>query len=110
MSQAGAILLWLLIFIAVYVLTRRINLGRARRASYSIIRELESKRAYDPASAVPIKDAKRNMLRAGLRNFRPEGMQVLLANDVIGVTGDGKYYLKGSQSDARADTRALTDQ
>lgn len=93
MSEAGPIIFWVFVLIAVYVGTRRINAWRATRACAALIEELESRGAYDPASAVALKDAKRDLLRAGLRNFRPEGLKMLLAGEVVGVTPEEKYYL-----------------
>jgi len=95
MSEAGTIIVWLLILAAVYVLTRKLKIWRATRACDAIVAELERHGAYDPVSAVALKDVKRDLLRVGLRNFRPEGLNILLANDLVGKTHDGRYHLKG---------------
>jgi hypothetical protein len=94
MSETGAIIFWALALIAVYVLTRRINIWRMSRAGNTLVEELERRKAFNRASAVPLKDDQRNLLRTGLRNFRPEGLKMLIASDVVGTTDDGKYYLK----------------
>jgi hypothetical protein len=94
MSEAGSIVLLVLLLIAVYVLTRRVNVWRTMRACNTLVKELESRGACDPVTAVALKDAKRNLLRTGLRNFRPEGLKMLMAGEVVGVTHEGKYYLK----------------
>jgi hypothetical protein len=102
-SETVSIFLWALALIAVYVLTRRINIWRMGRAGHTLIKELEDKEAFDPITAVALKDAQRNLLRAGLRNFRPEGLKMLLAHDVVGITHDGKYYLKGKRRAGKSD-------
>lgn len=94
MSEPGLIAIWVLVLVAVYVLTRIVNAWRASRACSSIVKELESKGAHDPGSAVPLKGTKRNMARAGLRDFRPEGIKMLLLNDAVEMTRDERYYLK----------------
>lgn len=86
-----------IILFAVYILARMIKTWRAGRACRGIIRELEVREAYDSESAVVLQDVQRSLLRAGLRNFRPEGLQMLLLNNVVGITQDGKYYLKDKQ-------------
>jgi hypothetical protein len=95
MSEAGSIIFWVLMLAVVYMLTRRIKIWRAARACDAIVRELEMHGAYDPVTAVALKGATRNWLRVGLRNFRPEGLKILMLNDLVGMTHDGKYYLKG---------------
>lgn len=88
----------MIIVVAVYILARMIKTWRAGRACSSIIRELETSRAYDPDSAVELRDVQRDLLRAGVRNFRPEGLQMLLLNDVVAPTAEGRYYLKNARA------------
>ncbi len=102
MSEIGSIFLWVTILIAVYILTRRVNVWRAGRACDAIIKELEKAGACDPVSAVHLHDVNKNLFRAGLRNFRPEGLKILLLNEVVGATHEGKYYLKGKHGAACA--------
>ncbi|MFP3999115.1 MAG: hypothetical protein ACLFUN_04665, partial [Desulfobacterales bacterium] len=91
-----------IILFAVYILARMIKTWRAGRACRGIIRELEVREAYDSESAVVLQDVQRSLLRAGLRNFRPEGLQMLLLNNVVGITQDGKYYLNKQVLEGRA--------
>ncbi|MFW6011734.1 MAG: hypothetical protein ACOC8R_01475 [Desulfosalsimonas sp.] len=97
MSEAVSVILMVIVLVAVYLLARIIKTWRAGQACKGIIRELKASGAYDPESAVELYGVQRNLLRAGLRNFRPEGLQVLLLNDVVGITENGKYYLKNKQ-------------
>ena len=98
MSETGFVILWVFLFAAVYVLTRKINAWRAGKVCMKIIEELESKGAYDPEAAVVLKGGKRNVLKPGVRNFRPEALRILLLNDVLDVTQDDRYYLTGKLS------------
>jgi len=93
MAEAGQIIILALILVAVYVLTRRANVWRARRAGNTLISELEKHQAYDPSTAVTLKDTQRDLLRTSLRTFRPEGLKILLASGVVSITHEGKYYL-----------------
>lgn len=97
MSEAASVIFLLIILIAVFFLARMVKTWRAGQACRRIMRELEEKGAYEPASAVELHDVQRSFLHVGMRNFRPEGLQVLLLNDVIGITENGKYYLKDNQ-------------
>lgn len=97
MSEIFSVIILVIILFGVYILARMIKTWRAGRACRGIIRELEIREAYDPESAVVLQDVQRSLLRAGLRNFRPEGLQMLLLNNVVGITQDGKYYLEDKQ-------------
>jgi len=81
---------------AVYFMTRWGKIRAAHRAGRKIVNELESRGALDPKTAVALDDVERNLLRAGLRTFRPEAMQMLLQNNIVGMTGERRYYLKRS--------------
>ncbi|MBS3810117.1 MAG: hypothetical protein KGY38_08190 [Desulfobacterales bacterium] len=97
MSEAGPIILLVMILFAVYFLVRTVKTWRAGRACRDIIRELETRGAYDSESAVDLNGVQRNLWSIGVRNFRPEGMQMLLLNGLVEITRDGKYYLKDKQ-------------
>ena len=103
MSDAVSVAMWIGVLLAVYILTRKIGVWRAVSAGKSIITELKQRGAYDPDSAVDLPDARRNMLRPGIRSFRPEGLRMLLIDDIVGMTPDERYYLKNDPS--RADYR-----
>ncbi|MCJ8501235.1 hypothetical protein [Desulfatitalea alkaliphila] len=94
MSDGIAIAFWIVVLIGVYVLTRKINLWRTQRAAGRLIKELEREQAFDPGSAVALPDVQRNYFRAGVRSFRPEGLKMLLAVEMIAMTAEGRFYLK----------------
>lgn len=100
MSDAVSVAMWLGVLLAAYILTRKIGIWRAVSAGKSIIGELKRRGAHDPASAVELPDARRNMLRPGIRSFRPEGLRMLLIDDIVAMTPDERYYLKNDPSKA----------
>ncbi len=96
MSEALSILMMGVFLFAVYIMSRGFKVRAAHRAGRGIVRELENQGAHGPDSAVALGGIQRNLLRAGLRTFRPEGLQVLMQNDVVEMTHDNRYYLKRS--------------
>ena len=94
MSETGQIILAICLLIVVYMLTRQISAWRIRRATLSIIEDLKRNEAFAPSSAVALPYVKIDILRVGLRDFRPKGLQLLVASGIVGVTEEGKYYLK----------------
>ena len=88
------IILGIGLLIAVYLLTRKINLWQVKRAYLFIIEDLEKNEAMDPLSAVPLSYARVSILRAGIKDYRPKALEFLVANDVVARTEDGKYYLR----------------
>ena len=94
MTENGQIILGICLLIAVYFLTRKINLWRVKRTYMFIIKDLEQKGAVDPLLAVPLSYAKINIFRAGMKDFRPKALEYLVSSDIVGKTEDGRYYLK----------------
>jgi len=82
------------VLIAVYMLTRKVNAWRIKRAYLRIIKDLEKKEAFTPSSATALPYAKDTMFRVGVRDFRPKALQFLIASNIVGVTEAGTYYLK----------------
>lgn len=94
MSETSQIILGICILIAVYILTRRVQVWRIKRAYNLIIWDLEQKGAVDPSSAVELPYAKVSMFRISVRDYRPKALEYLISSNIIGVTDSGKYYLK----------------
>ena len=94
MSESLRIILMVCLLIAVYILTRRVNLWRVKRAYTFILKDLEGRGAVDAASAVSLAYAKVSIFRAGIKDFRPKALEFLVANSIVGRTEDGLYYLK----------------
>jgi len=94
MSETIQIITGILLLILIFVLTRRVSAWRIRRAIVGIIRDLESQSAVDPSSAVMLPYARTRLLRFGARDFRPKAVASLVSSGVVGLTEDGRYYLK----------------
>jgi hypothetical protein len=94
MSESGQIIIAICLLIAVYMLTRKVNAWRIKRAYMSIIKDLKRKEAFDETSAITVPYARESIFRVGVRDFRPKALQFLVASGVVGITEAGKYYLK----------------
>ncbi len=94
MSESMQIIFAICVLIAVYMLTRKVNAWRIKRAYVRIMKDLEKKEAFTPSSAIPLPYAKHGMFRVGVRDFRPKALQFLIASDIVGVTEASTYYLK----------------
>lgn len=94
MSESGQIITAICLLILVYMLTRKVNAWRIKRAYMAIIKDLEKREAFDETSAIVLPYVSQSIFRVGVRDFRPKALQFLVASDVVGVTQEGKYYLK----------------
>lgn len=94
MSETVQIIVALVALIAVYMLTRKVNAWRIKRAYFRIIKDLEEKGALSPSSAIALPYARASIFRVGVRDFRPKALQFLVAGGIVGTTEAGKYYLK----------------
>lgn len=84
-----------ILFLAlVFIATRYGMVWRIKRACAFVVKDMEQKKAFDPASAVPLPYAKVDHFRMGLRDFRPKAVQGLVQGGVIGMTEEGKYFLR----------------
>ncbi len=93
MSETVQIIIGLILLVGVYILTQAVVGWRIRRTSKNILRDLDHKKAFDPAAAVELPYAKRNIFKIGLRDFRPKALEALVQAGLVGMTA-GKYYLK----------------
>jgi hypothetical protein len=94
MSESGQIIIAICLLVAVYMLTRKVNAWRIKRAYVRIIKDLEKREAFDENSAIALPYANQSIFRVGVRDFRPKALQFLVASDIVGMTQAGKYYLK----------------
>ena len=94
LSDAIQIIVGLLFLILVYLITRYGIYLRIKGACTKIIRDLERRQAFDEKSAVDLPYAKSQPFRIGLRDFRPKAVESLLQGGIVGVTAEGKYFLK----------------
>jgi hypothetical protein len=94
MSDFIQIVIGVLFLAVVYVLTRYGIYWRIKRACAFTVKDLERRNALDEKSAVELHYAKSNPLRIGMRDFRPKAVEYLVGQGVVGMTSEGKYYLK----------------
>ena len=94
MSDVTQIVLGVLFLAVVYVITRYGIYWRIKRACSSTIKDLERLQAFDEKTAAELHYAKKNLLRIGMRDFRPKAVESLVEGGIVGVTGEGKFYLK----------------
>ncbi len=94
MGEAMQITLGLLFLILVFILTRYGITWRIKRAGSRIINDLERLGAQSPDSAVELPYMKKQLIKIGMRDFKPTAMQSLVEGGIVGMTASGKYYLK----------------
>jgi hypothetical protein len=94
LSDVVQIILGLLFLVLVYLLTRYGMYLRVKHACGRTIKDLERQQAFDEKSAVELPYAKSQFLRIGLRDFRPKAVESLIQGGIVGVTEEGKYFLK----------------
>ena len=94
MADAMQITVGILFLILVFILTRYGITWRIKRAGRRIINDLEGLRAQSPDFAVELPYMKQQLIKIGMRDFKPTAMQSLLEAGIVGMTGSGKYYLK----------------
>ncbi len=93
-SEAIQIILFICILVMAFILTGKINTWKTKRAHVFIIKDLEAKGAFDLSSAVVLPYTRSNVFRMGMWDFRPKALEYMIARNIVGVTGEGKYYLK----------------
>ncbi len=93
MGETGEIITAILVLGAAILLTRQFHAWKLKRAYLTIIEDLKSQGAHTPDTAVHLSYARRSLLRFGVRDHRPTAMKGLVAENFVGITEDGRYYL-----------------
>ena len=93
MSQNTELIIGIGVLIVVFVLSRRFHAWRLKRAYLFIVEDLKKKAAYSDHSAVELPYARRNILRMGARQHGPQALELLVRENIVGQTEDGRYYL-----------------
>ena len=96
MSPTVKTLLMVFLLIAAFILANIVAGRRMKKAADFIIRDLKEKKAFDPASAVPLPYSKGTMFRLGLKDYRPGALTQLVKYDVVRLHEGGRYYLRDS--------------
>jgi hypothetical protein len=93
MGETGEIITGILILGAAILLTRQFHAWKIKRAYLTIIEDLKSQGARTPETAVHLPYARRSPLKFGVRDHRPTAMKGLVAENFVGITEDGRYYI-----------------
>jgi hypothetical protein len=93
MPETVQVIIGIILLIGVYILTQVVVGLRIKRAARGIVRDLDQRKAYAPEAAVELPYAKPNLLRIGLRDFRPKALNALVQGHILAQTAAGKYYL-----------------
>ena len=94
MSEITQLFLVICVLFVFVFLARKLNAWKTKRAYFSIVRDIKAKKAFDTETAVDLAYARRPAFNVGLRDFRPLALEHLIQDNIVGITDDGKYYLK----------------
>ena len=94
MSETLKTILFILLVIGALLLAFRITGWKMKKACEFIIRDLQEKKAFDPASAVKLPYAKSPTIHIGLRDYRPRALEALMKQDVVRMLEGDAYYLR----------------
>lgn len=88
------IVLSVVLLIVVFVLVQIIVGWKIKGVCQTIIRDLQTKKAYDPESAANLPYVqKKRLLHFGVRDYKPQALQQLVMQKIVCITDDGKFYL-----------------
>jgi hypothetical protein len=93
MTETAEIILSIFVLGAAIVLTRQFHAWKIKRAYLTVIEDLKSRGALTPEKAVTLPYARQSILKFGLRDHRPTALKGLIAENVVGITEDGRYYI-----------------
>ncbi len=94
MNETVEIVVGICALVAVYILTRHFHSWRLSKAYAFIMDDLKKKGATTPLLAVHLSYAKKNMLRMGTRDYRPKALEHLAMKQIVGMTENGRYFLR----------------
>ncbi len=90
------------ILIGVFLLTRMGIAWKFRNVASQIIRDLETKSAFDNDSAVHLSYEKPSPIRIGMRDYHSKALEYLVLEDAVVKTDAGKYHLSASARESIA--------
>lgn len=93
MPEFVQIIVGIIFLVLVFIGTRVFVGWKMRRAAMGIIKDLESKEAFNAESAVELPYAKKDWLKIGMRDYRPKTLQALLTAGILGMTPEGRYFI-----------------
>lgn len=88
------IVLYVVILIAAFVLVQIIVGWKTKKACLTIIKDLRTRKAYNPESAAALPYAqKKSLLHFGAKDYKPQALQQLVLQELVYPTDDGRFYL-----------------
>ena len=93
MPESLQLIISILLLVAALILSRQFHAWKIKKAYLSIIEDLKSQDAINPQSAIALPYANRPIIRIGLRDHRPAALKSLVADHIVCITEDGRYYL-----------------
>ncbi len=93
MSDWVQIAIGVCLLILAFSLSRIIVAWQLKRAARFIVKDLQTKKALDPDSAVELPYSKTQIFRLGIRDYRPKVLEYMVAQGGVGITEDNRYYL-----------------
>jgi len=98
MSDASQIIFAVGILAVFFLLSKKVYAYRINRACFAIIEDLKQQDALDSSTAVELPYAKANLIKTVLqmkmKDFRPKAIEHLMTHNIVGMTENGRYYLK----------------
>lgn len=93
MPQTTELIISIILLVLALILSRQFHAWKIKKAYLRIIEDLKSREAFTPESAIVLPYATRPFLRIGLRDHRPAALKSLVAEHIVGMTEDGRYYI-----------------
>jgi len=93
MPESLQVIISILLLGAALILSRQFHGWKTKKAYLSIIVDLKSRQAFNPESAVALPYANRPFLRIGLRDHRTVALKSLVAENIVAMTEDRRYYI-----------------
>jgi hypothetical protein len=94
MSETVEVIIGISVLLAVITLTRKYHAWRVKRGCIHIVESLKAQGAFDAKSAVDLSYAQKSILKMGVRDHQSMALDHLVVDNIIGVSENGKYYLK----------------
>jgi hypothetical protein len=93
MANTVEIILSVLILGGAIFLARYFHTWKIKQAYFGIVDDLKRQGALSPETAVGLPYATRQLIKFGLRDHRPVALRGLIAENIVGRTEDGRYYI-----------------
>ena len=93
MPESFQVIISILLLGAALILSRQFHGWKIKKAYLRVMEDLKSRQAFNPESAVALPYANRPFLRIGLRDHRTAALKSLVAENIVAMTEDRRYYI-----------------